>query len=106
MYRRLLTTAGYTVAAVSDGWDALQYLERQLPDAVVLDLALPRVQGLDVYRELRANPQTHAVSVVVVTGSDISPFEAADFRHFLRKPVNPEALVAAVGNALRRVSLS
>ena len=102
LYRHALNAAGYTTTAVEDGYDALRYLEHHRPDAVVLDLVLPRVGGLDVYTELKANPRTQMVPVIVVTGTDVPPLEAAGFRYFLRKPVIPEVLLGTVENALRR----
>lgn len=62
LYRNALRTAGYGVAAVEDGADALRQIEHSKPALVVLDLALPRVDGRDVHRELKARPDTPATS--------------------------------------------
>ena len=61
---------------------------------------LPRLGGEDVYREMRANPATQRIPVVIVTGSDIRHLESTESRHFLRKPVLPDALATAVRDAL------
>jgi two-component system phosphate regulon response regulator PhoB len=95
--------AGYTVYAVEDGVDALRYLDKNsTPQAVVLDLALPRLSGLDVGRELRARPETATVPVIVVTG--IAGFDSAglNFECVFHKPLSADALVSAVDNCLRR----
>jgi CheY-like chemotaxis protein len=101
MYRQALSAAGYRVVAVADGLGALQHVEGDRPDAVVLDLMLPRVGGHDVYKELRAHPETSSVPVIVVTGSDARDLEPSAFRFFLRKPVSPEALTRIVEDALQ-----
>lgn len=56
LYRSALRAAGYAVVAVEDGIDALRRVERARPEAVVLDLDLPRLSGRDVQKELKAGP--------------------------------------------------
>ena len=103
MYRATLTAAGFHVVAVEDGVDALRTVDAgELPDAVVLDLGLPRLHGRDVYKELRARSETSTIPVIIVTGSDIEDRDTAEFRFFLRKPLDPNALIFAVDNALRQ----
>lgn len=100
MYRQALTASGHRTIAVADGLGALRHLEGDRPDVVVLDLMLPTIAGHDVYRELRANPETREIPVVIVTGSDACDLEPSDFRFFLRKPVSPETLTRIVDDAL------
>jgi CheY-like chemotaxis protein len=102
MYRTTLAGHGYAVVAVEDGTDALRHLDYRGVDAVVLDLGLPRLGGRDVYAEIRANPQTRNLPVVIVTGMDLSPAEAGDFKFLLRKPFTPEVLAMTLENAMNR----
>ena len=104
MYRMALRAAGHAVVAVEDGTDALRQIEQAVPDLVVLDLALPRLGGHDVYRELKARPDTQDIPIVVVTGTDLSEAEARDFAFVLRKPCDSDRLVSAVQQCLRRAS--
>jgi CheY-like chemotaxis protein len=69
LYRVALRAAGYTVAAVEDGADALRFVEQQLPDVVILDLDLPRVDGRDVRRELRVRAETQDIPILIATGA-------------------------------------
>ena len=101
LYRTTLRSAGYAVFAVDDGLDALEYVEQTVPAAVVLDLGLPRLHGLDVQRELAAQPHTQNIPIVVVTGESGSINER-DFSCVLRKPIQPDALVSAIENCLNR----
>ena len=106
LYRDVLRDAGYSVVAVEDGLDALRRIEVDPIDAVVLDLMLPRVGGWDVYKDLRANPRTRRLPVVIVTASDVGDLESSAALHVLRKPVSPEKLTAAVDQAVRRRSIT
>jgi DNA-binding response OmpR family regulator len=101
MYRAALSVSGYMVVAVGDGVDALRRLDWEEPDIVVLDLGLPRLGGLDVQREVRAHADTRDLPIIVVTGSDTSQLDEADFACILKKPVNSEDLVRAVETCLR-----
>jgi CheY-like chemotaxis protein len=100
LYRSTLLGAGWRVVGVEDGLDALNVLEHARPAAVVLDLMLPRLGGLDVYNELRANPSTQRIPVIIVTGTDARGLESSDARQFIRKPIAPDTLIEAVQRAL------
>jgi CheY-like chemotaxis protein len=102
MYRSALVSAGYSVVAVEDGIDALRRVERDAPQAVVLDMALPRLGGRDVQRELKSRPETASIPIVVVSGSDISDLRESDFSSVLRKPIHADAVVYAVDRCFRR----
>jgi len=103
LYRSVLREAGYEVGAVEDGTDALHRIEHWTPDVVVLDLALPRLDGRDLRHELRSRPETRDVPVIVVTGTDASDLDQNDFAAILRKPIDAEALVNAVNSAVRGI---
>lgn len=102
LYRAALTSAGYAVIAVEDGVDALRRIDAQAPSAVVLDWSLPRLSGRDVHGELRARVDTRDLPVILVTGTDISAIDPADFACVLRKPIDTDRLVSAVEDCLRR----
>jgi putative two-component system response regulator len=106
LFRKLLTADGHEVYAVSDGAQALEAVQKHQPDVVLLDVGMPRLDGLEVCRRLKADPATRLTPVVLVTGlSDMSDrikgIEAgAD--EFLSKPVHPHELRARV-NSLSRM---
>ena len=103
-YRHVIKSAGYEVAAVEDGLAALSRVDIETPDVIVLDLMLPRLGGVDVFQELRANPATTKIPVIAVTGSDrvVMSVDTSKFHYFLRKPVSPEELVGTIDKALGR----
>src|SRR5689334_10193813 len=96
LYRSTLRAAGYFAVAVEDGVDALRYLEMDRADAVVLDLQLPRLGGRDVHRELKAQPQTRHIPIIVVSGTDVSDLRRSEFSCVLRKPITIDRLLAAI----------
>ena len=102
LYRNALRTAGYVVAAVEDGADALRQIEHSMPALVVLDLALPRVDGRDVHRELQARPETRYIPVILVSGTDMADVDVKQFACVLRKPCDSDRLVDAVDQCMRR----
>jgi DNA-binding response OmpR family regulator len=99
-----LKRAGYQVLAVSDGAAALLSLEKTLPDLVVLDLMLPRVDGFEITRWLRAKGETPIIMLTARRGEAdrIAGLEmGAD--DYLVKPFSPQELVSRVRAVLRRV---
>jgi CheY-like chemotaxis protein len=105
LFRFAFRNAGFLVTAVEDGLDALRRIESDPPDVVVLDIALPRLGGRDVLRELRANPQTRGLPVVIVTGTDVTDLNERAGVPVMRKPVDPEELVTTVETLVRRLPL-
>lgn len=102
LYCLTLKSAGFQVQATDDGIAALKLIEHTPPDAIVLDLRLPTLDGVSVRHELAAHAHTQHIPVVVVTGSAIDARDL-NIAALLRKPIEPDALVAAVRNALRPV---
>jgi DNA-binding response OmpR family regulator len=103
LYANALTTAGYIVCAVEDGVDALRTVAERPPHLIVLDLALPRLGGHDVQRELASHAETRDIPIVVVTGTDVRRLSATDFDCILQKPVDLDVLIASVDRCLRDV---
>ena len=101
LFRVSLALAGFHVREAADGYLALVALEEDQPDAVVLDLALPRVSGFTVLDEIVAREDMRRLAVVVVTGLNVKQRLKAPL---LQKPIDPPALVGAVRRAIRRAA--
>ena len=102
MYRSALKVAGYEVGGVDDGLDALRWIEEHTPDAIVLDLILPRLGGRDVHSELQTRAETRSIPIVIVTGDDAADIPASELCVVLQKPVEPHTLVDTVSRCIRR----
>jgi DNA-binding response OmpR family regulator len=99
-----LRRAGYQVTVVADGQAAMDALGRQLPDLVVLDLMLPRVDGLEITRWLRERGDTPIIMLTArreerdrIAGLEMGADD------YVVKPFSPQELVSRVRAVLRRV---
>jgi DNA-binding response OmpR family regulator len=102
-----LEKAGFTAERVANGRDALDALAARVPDAIVLDLMLPLMNGLEVCRRVRANAKTAAIPIVMLTarGEESERIVGLELGadDYLAKPFSPNELVARVRALLRRV---
>jgi len=64
---RLLAREGYQVMTAKDGLDALQQIEETVPDIMLLDIEMPRMDGFDLTKHLRSNPRTRGVPIIMIT---------------------------------------
>jgi DNA-binding response OmpR family regulator len=101
MVAAALEDEGYRALTARDGRDALQQVQREPPDAIVLDLRLPNVDGWQVVRWCRAHPATTATPIIVVSAArdavqdaDIEPLV------FVEKPFDLDVLLALVEDAV------
>ena len=104
MLERSLAAAGFEVESASDGGAALAAAERRLPDLVVLDVAMPGMDGLAVSRRLRAKGAD--VGILMLTARDAVPDRVAGLEagadDYLVKPFATEELVARLRALARR----
>lgn len=64
-----LRPAGFQVSTAHDAWKAFDLAKKELPDAILLDISMPKGSGLDVLQLLRASPATEHIPVIVISGS-------------------------------------
>ena len=98
MLRVLLALRGYEAEVASDGTAALEAARRFQPRVIVCDIGLPHMDGYEVARQLRAQPDAGARTLIALSGygqeEDRRRATAAGFEHHLVKPVEPQALFA------------
>jgi putative two-component system response regulator len=103
--RELLSSRGYEVQSVASAEEAQEAIQRQQPDLILLDVILPGKSGYELCRELKEDPFTRLIPIVMITGltdreDKIRGIEAgAD--DFLNKPIFPEELFARVNSLLK-----
>jgi class 3 adenylate cyclase len=100
-----LAAQGYEVLTATDGEQALATAREALPDLILLDVMMPKVDGLEVCRQLRADPSFPFTPIIMVTAKadpkDVVAGLEAGGDEYLTKPVDQVALVARVKSMLR-----
>lgn len=103
---RILQRHQMRVLSTGDGAEALDLVQHARPDAILLDLRMPGMDGLEVLQRLQANPTTSTIPVVVLTANDLGPDAreqafALGARGFLEKPATAERLIAIITSVIQ-----
>jgi DNA-binding response OmpR family regulator len=100
----LLGKEDYEIVTAMDGEEALERVETEKPDLVILDVMMPGIDGLEVCRRLRSQPETAALPIVMLSArskvSDRIAGLQAGANEYLGKPSDAHELVACVGALL------
>ena len=100
----LLNTQGYETAASADGLDAVQRVERDSPDAVVLDVMIPGLDGFQVCEKLKFSRQTNQIPILMLTALDGTEARARGLRvgadRYLTKPFEPNKLFEEIRDTI------
>ncbi len=101
-----LTRQGYEATGVEDGREAVGLIRREVPDLVLLDLMLPGLNGLEVCRILKENPETRGIPIIMVSAKgeedDIVRGLELGADDYISKPFSVRELLARVAAGLRR----
>ena len=92
--------AGYRVRSAIHGQDALVQVERARPDLIVMDLMMPVMGGVELYRLLKSRDETRTIPIIVMSAGLPRPAEIQDADAFISKPFDLAAIEAAVGRFL------
>jgi CheY-like chemotaxis protein len=101
--RNLLLLSNFNVLLAADGVEALKFLERQYIDALVIDLMMPRLDGVGVVRALVEMPPEHRPAVIIVISFHYqlhAHFAGLGVRRILSKPLDVPTLVGEIEAAL------
>jgi two-component system phosphate regulon response regulator PhoB len=103
LYVEILRWAGFDVQTASDGDAAIALAAAEQPQAVVLDIQMPRKDGISVLADLRRSPATASIPVIALTGFSDEADRArvyGGFSQVLEKPCDPHSLIATLRRAL------
>ena len=102
-----LERCGFSVQAVADGAEALQLLEDDLPDVVILDGMMPKLDGVETCRRIRSDPRLSRLVVIMLSARSQDVDEAAGLRAgadaYIKKPFDALTLGAQVRDILARL---
>ena len=98
--RDLMTSAGYELIEAATGEEGIAMAEKERPDLILMDIQLPRLDGYEATRRIKANPILRHIPIIVVTsyalsGDDVKAFEAG-CDAYVTKPFVPRDLLAKV----------
>ena len=106
MYSAYLQFSGYRVAEATNGLEAIETAVQLMPDIILMDLALPKVDGWEATKRLKSDPRTKHIPIVALTGHALAGFaegaREAGCDAFVTKPCLPDALVAEIRRMLGR----
>jgi DNA-binding response OmpR family regulator len=101
-----LQRRGYCTTVAADGFNALNLTFERHPDLIVLDLMLPKLDGFEVCRMLKASPSTHDISVFMLTAAASTENKVRGFEvgasDYMTKPFEIPELLARIESLLRR----
>lgn len=101
----------YDVRTARDGLECMQAVKEDVPDLLILDLLMPRMDGFTVVRELRENPRYRKLPIMILTSVredasyrryELEMGVRMDVQDYIEKPVPPAELMRRVGNLLKR----
>ncbi len=104
LVKAVLERSGHEVVTVADGAEALATVRTRKPDLAVLDITMPQVDGLEVLRRLRADAETAALPVVLLSAqaqeADVERGFVTGASAYIKKPFSPRELVTRVAQLL------
>ena len=110
--RSIMENEGWQVRSAANGAEGLAEARRLAPDLIILDILMPKKDGLTTYEELRADESLQRIPIIVLTSvseklgfgfsaSDMGLYYGHEPEAFLQKPFEPQGLLAAVRRLIR-----
>lgn len=102
----LLTTKGFVVQGVANGIAAMEAISDHPPDLVLLDVMLPGLDGFEVCRQIKGNPETRHIPVILLTAKkspeDLARGKEVGADQYITKPFKSSMVVAAIEELLAK----
>jgi chemosensory pili system protein ChpA (sensor histidine kinase/response regulator) len=103
---RLLAKEGYQVVTAKDGVDALQHLQDILPDVMLVDIEMPRMDGFELTKNVRSDPQTAHIPIIMITSRTAEKHRnyamELGVNAYLGKPFQEDELLAHIAGFLKK----
>jgi DNA-binding response OmpR family regulator len=102
--QRHVSNAGYTFDTASNGQEALEKIQKEIPELVLLDLMMPGLNGFETCRRIRSDERTKKLPVIIITAlrsdTDSADAAACGANEFIVKPINGEHLAKRIRHHL------
>lgn len=107
LVRLILGRKGFEVIGAEGGREGLETIRKELPDLVLLDLMMPDMDGWDVYQQMKAEPHTRNIPVIVITAKaqnidKVLGLHIARVDDYISKPFSPQELTESVERVLTK----
>ena len=110
--KAILAEENLEILTANDGSEGLNAAKNQKPDLMILDVQMPKMNGFEVFEQLRKDPDTQDIPVIMLTGirektgigfsgDEMSEFYGRAPEAYIEKPIDPEKVSSAVKNILR-----
>jgi CheY-like chemotaxis protein len=109
----VLEENGYTPIEAANGEEGMQFIQKERPDLVILDVLMPRESGVRLYRQMKTDPKLAKIPVIILSGITQKSFlrsqkaltefggaEVPEPEAYLEKPVEPEELAKTIQSIL------
>jgi CheY-like chemotaxis protein len=104
-FAQFLAKAGHSIATAADGERGLALAKEFKPQAVIIDIGLPGLDGFEVAQRLRSQPETSDALLLAISGYSLKKFRDVDayavFKHYLLKPIDPSVLLGVIERSLQ-----
>jgi two-component system cell cycle response regulator len=104
----ILKLDGFEVMTASSGAEAIQILQTDVPDLILLDVMMPRMDGYEVCHQVRSNPATAQVAVIMLSGKadpeSVKRGLEVGANDFLAKPIKPSSLTKHIRTVTLRAA--
>jgi DNA-binding response OmpR family regulator len=105
----ILAKQGHTMMVATNGEDGLETAKREKPDLILLDIMMPRMDGYEVARCIRADSEISSTSIIMLSAKaqddDVKKGMEVGVDEYITKPFSPERLVRVVNDYLERLEL-
>ncbi len=107
LIRLILTRRGFEVKGANGGKEGLEFIRKDKPDLILLDLMMPDMDGWEVYQQMKADEKTRDIPVIVVTAKaqsidKVLGLHIAKVDDYIAKPFSPQELLTSVDTVLGR----
>ncbi len=108
--KKKVVNAGYAVITAKDGEEAWEKIKSELPDVILLDLTMPKLDGLEVLKNLRQNPPSVKWQPVIIVSArkeleDMKKGFSLDADHYLTKPCDMDAILKGIRTMVSLIPL-